>query len=460
MNDLSEAKRVDSLPEALNEMAEQFPHQAMVALLEQKLKTQRIKLTKREVHTLATRILKEKTGTVTLKRRKGLPDRNITIELTEEDFGRVERSLQGFLDDTLPDLVKDFIWQSSADVLAGLKKKWRHEARLQRRDLDGFRKRLAARWGAGLEGLRMLVTISRETGAKINNELATTKDLKSPRTAPVLIRLHARACQITEEIISLLANGFADGAMARWRTLHEIAAVCLLLDEHGDALTDRYVEHYIIETRKAALQFQKYCSRMGQRRIPPKEFASIEAQYAAALAKYGKEFANQYGWAAKHLMKANPNITEIQEASKVDHLAPYYRLASHNVHANPKGVFFKLGMIGERETLLAGPSNAGLADPGQHAAISLVQISSVLLQLTPSFDHTVAMKVMSDLSDEIGKELLEAHAKLAADEKNYSEMEIQQELRALQGLGPRATKPTRVKQGRRAPPTRRRKSRK
>jgi hypothetical protein len=42
---------------------------------------------------------------------------------------------------------------------------------------------------------------------------------------------------------------------------------------------------------------------------------------------------------------------------------------------NPEGVFFKLGLIGESEVLLAGPSNAGLTDPGHASALSLMQIS-------------------------------------------------------------------------------------
>ena len=95
-------------------------------------------------------------------------------------------------------------------------------------------------------------------------------------------------------------------------------------------------------------------------------------------------------------------------------------MASHNVHANPKGVFFKLGLLGETNTLLAGRSNAGLADPGHAAALSLVQVSSVLLHLYPTLDSQIAMKVMDALRDEIGATLLGAHKKLEADHKIFS----------------------------------------
>lgn len=84
-------------------------------------------------------------------------------------------------------------------------------------------------------------------------------------------------------------------------------------------------------------------------------------------------------------------------------------MASHNVHANPKGVFLKLGLMQESQVLLAGPSNAGLTDPGCGAALSLTQVSTTLGLLQPSFDNNVALQIIVQLSGEIG----EAHAQLA-----------------------------------------------
>ena len=79
-------------------------------------------------------------------------------------------------------------------------------------------------------------------------------------------------------------------------------------------------------------------------------------------------------------------------------------MASHNVHANPKGVFFKLGMLAESQVLLAGPSNAGLADPGHGAALSLSRVTAALvgLQQPPTLDNldnNVALLMMVQLGD-------------------------------------------------------------
>jgi hypothetical protein len=89
-----------------------------------------------------------------------------------------------------------------------------------------FRERLYERWQMPLERLRMLVTVTREFGAGINeNARQSTSATSHKFMIDVLSRSHARACQIDEEIICLLEGGFADGAMARWRTLHEVAVV-------------------------------------------------------------------------------------------------------------------------------------------------------------------------------------------------------------------------------------------
>jgi hypothetical protein len=91
-------------------------------------------------------------------------------------------------------------------------------------------------------------------------------------------------------------------------------------------------------------------------------------------------------------------------------------MASHNVHANPKGVFFKLGMLAESQVLLAGPSNAGLTEPGQCAALSLAQVSTALAMLQPTVDNTVALQMIAQLVHEIPEAFCQAQDRLAADD--------------------------------------------
>ena len=235
-----------------------------------------------------------------------------------------KRVLDNEADETsrrIPAIIENASEGFSQTVLSGLKKKWSGERRLQRRDMDGFRKRLEQRWGTGLESLRLLVTIAREFGDDFNKDGRAASGRSHPQAFDVLTRLHARACQIAEEVICLLSNGFADGAMARWRTMHEIEGVCYLLGEHGDNLAGRYVAHQIVEARGAAIQYRKHEARLRQEPLSDTEFNKIENDYKAALQTYGETFAGQYGWAAKHVGKKRPTVTDIQEAANIDHFS-------------------------------------------------------------------------------------------------------------------------------------------
>jgi hypothetical protein len=71
----------------------------------------------------------------------------------------------------------------------------------------------------------------------------------------ILIRLLVRAWQVTDEILCLLENGFADGAMARWRTLHEIHVVAAVLMRHGESITERYLAHQAVESKRISCSF-------------------------------------------------------------------------------------------------------------------------------------------------------------------------------------------------------------
>jgi hypothetical protein len=415
-------KAMDSFHDAMLAALRKLPNLILSQLIAEKLVAQKIKLSKRRLNELAAQILKGKNGKLKFTVGKGQPTKTVAIKLTEDDADRLGHQVDTFLE-SLPTLVENLADEMSNKLLVFLKKRWPEERREQRKEIAYFRKQLDRQWSIGLDGLRMLLTITREFGSDFLNENINAT-VAVPVTLDVLIRLHARACQVTDEIICLLSHGFADGAMARWRTMQEIAAVCLLICEHGEELAKRYKAHDIVETRKAAAQYNKYRHKLGHEAVTDAELAEIELRYNAALAEYGPEFGNRYGWAAKHLNNPRPTIAHIQEGSSIDYLAPYYRLASDNVHANPKGVFFKLGLIGESNILLSGPSNAGLADPGHAAVLSLAQISSALLPINQTFENIVKVKIMTLLVEEIAASFLDAHEKMLADDDAHLKSQI------------------------------------
>ncbi|MFS4688338.1 DUF5677 domain-containing protein [Klebsiella quasipneumoniae subsp. similipneumoniae] len=70
----------------------------------------------------------------------------------------------------------------------------------------------------------------------------------------------------------------------------------------------------------------------------------------------------------------------------LEHMRPYYKWASQNIHTGSKAMRNRLGLCETNEDiLLVGQSNSGMTD--QHAtAINLVQVTVSLLFLKPNID--------------------------------------------------------------------------
>jgi hypothetical protein len=105
----------------------------------------------------------------------------------------------------------------------------------------------------------------------------------------VLVRLHAKACLISQEITCLLKNGFADGAHARWRALHETIITSMFLSKNGRDAVERYLYHELVES-KGADQHRKYQSRLNAIGLSDKEFDDLKAEYARVIDRYGKDW--------------------------------------------------------------------------------------------------------------------------------------------------------------------------
>jgi Family of unknown function (DUF5677) len=208
-------------------LLKELPEQALTILIEKKLADQGVRLSARQRKLLTRHIMKGGKDTFRLRNWKWWDHRHVKLEFTPQDAEQIAEKFTEFIENRLPDLIRTATEDMSRDVLADLKRRWRAESRRQRRELAGFRKRLYDRWKAPLEGLRMMLTMSRELGDSVNQEIRQSPDAASRRhLIDQLARSHARACQIVEEILCLLEGGFSDGAMARWRTLHGSGPSC------------------------------------------------------------------------------------------------------------------------------------------------------------------------------------------------------------------------------------------
>jgi hypothetical protein len=343
---------------------------------------------------------------------------DISLVFSKEDFEEIELAVANFIDTKkMPAIVEQVVNDVVATLLKSLKRKWPAEHAMQYAEQAAFAERLEYRWGKALDLTRMLLTVSREWGQAVYDRKCKDNGGHATLLDDVILRLHVRACQVTAEIITLLENGFADGAMARWRTLHEIAVVTSLISQHGTELAERYVAYQAVEAKRALDMYARCHTDLGYKPMPKRTAAKIAAGFRTVLRKYGKTFAEEYGWAAHHIGKPRVNFSMLEENVGHGAMRSHYKMASYNVHASPRGAFFKLGLLNGSSTLLGGRSNAGLTEPGSNAATSLTQISFLICDPHWTLDDIVSARTMLAIRDQIPPALARAATKLARDDR-------------------------------------------
>lgn len=301
-------------------------------------------------------------------------------------------------------------------LLVEAKKSSEKVLRTNRRNMGGFEKRLNQSWGRPFQLLEVFIQLSFESGANFNASVRPEAARNNDMVFEVLCRLHGRACRIAQEMLILMRSGYASGAFSRWRTLHELAVVACFIKLHGRAAAERYLLYDVIESCKAMNEYQAYCRRLGYEPYSEKEIAEAMKAKVELVQKYENEFKNNLGWASKFVGNPKPTLSQLEKAVKLDHLRPYYRMASYDIHAGPKGIMFNLGIPREssKELIAAGPSNAGMADPGQCAAMSLHQITACLLATYPRIENIIILKALKLLENEVSKEFIQSHRHLEA----------------------------------------------
>lgn len=341
--------------------------------------------------------------------------KNVILEFTEQDSKDLDIALNKAIK-SVPEMVLLALDQASKLLFNRLKKNWDDEHLSQQYEIQMFREGMEARWGRGLDYLRMLLTCCREIGAQTVKRHNKSKSKRHAFRRWVLVRLHARACQVADEIICLMENGFADGAMARWRTLHELSVIATLIADGDEDLAERYILHDAVEVKRQADEYEATQVALGATPISRRERKAIDREYQAVLDRYGIAFSYPYGWAANHMNLKKPTFKDLQSAADHAGMNSYYKLASFGVHASARSLFFNLSAIGDQEVPLAGRCNGGLAEPGMRTAHSLALITSLYVGKSPDIDRLSIQKCLLHVRDAVGPALQKAANRLHRDE--------------------------------------------
>jgi len=309
------------------------------------------------------------------------------------------------IEQLIADVTPEAVCLMKGSLLKSAKKMLKEHRKLT----GGFEKRNIKRWSKAFDLLEIHIVICTEAGEEFNSSYRPTAVEDNNLVFDNVVRHHARACHIAQEILCLLKSGFADAAHARWRALHEVNVTAMFIAKHGQNCAERFYFHEVVDSYDGMVEHKKYEDRLQEKAPAEEEIDNCKEEYDELIERYGKKFGGHYGWASNIFPSySRVGFTAIEKDVGLDHMRPYYKWASQNVHSGSKGMRNRLGLCEAKEDiLLVGQSNSGMTDPAHATAISLSQITSTLLMLQPTLDHIVLMKIADEFQEDIGNAFLE-----------------------------------------------------
>jgi Family of unknown function (DUF5677) len=205
------------------------------------------------------------------------------------------------------------------------------------------------------------------------------------------------------ECICLMKGGFPDGALSRWRTLHELNVIAAFLLRTGNETAQRYLVSFEIQALAAAKQMRKYAERSKMDPPTDDEIAAMEKRSQIHFDRFGKDIRNDFGWASEVIGKKSPSLLDLEEAVGLDHWRPRFKWASQHTHGGHRPFGTMLATSEAPSPVFAiGQSNSGMVDPLHMTAISLTHVTCSLLMLRQDIETAVFAKVLLGLSDDLG----------------------------------------------------------
>jgi len=231
--------------------------------------------------------------------------------------------------------------------------------------------RISQEHGDQLRELRMMIEVAKDIYRDYSTFVSSGTSAREEASRMLL----AQACLVSSEILTLLRNGFPDGALARWRTLHETVVVFLFLKDKPTTTSEMFLEHSIVTTYNELVTYQERADALGFEKVLPEDENRTTAEYSETIAKYEPGFLSDYGWAYKEFPTTIKRITfwHLENSIGQAYLRPYYKMSCNSIHASSKGATFRLG-AGTDGQLVVGESAFGLYDPIQLTAIELNKI--------------------------------------------------------------------------------------
>lgn len=244
--------------------------------------------------------------------------------------------------------------------------------------------------------IRLILNSTFEIGSAYINHFNVENTASNDHRRIALSLLHRRGCRTASETLCLIENGFADGAMARWRTLHEIVVVMSVINNGDDSVAKRYLDHAKVDDYKELQRRKENELKLGYTSLPVEITEKIEADYGRVIEKYGKDFSGDWGWAAELAERSFVRFIDIEKLADKAHMRYHYKVANRGIHPASKALSHHAGAF---DAPVAGASNMGLEEPAKHLAISLAELNHIALSEDPNIDRAAFILTLSKIRD-------------------------------------------------------------
>ena len=292
----------------------------------------------------------------------------------------------------------------------------RKQRKADARELRGFRFRLFNIWREAFNLYDDLLVAVLQSAALHSEQAGDEAARQNDHACKVLRRLHARGLVVASEVRWLLAAGYASGAMARWRTLHEIHVIAAYLATQPESTTTAYVRHYHARLARVADDYAQQQDIIAPGNPLDPAIIDLHRSTRDALrGEYGKDYLDTFGWAASTLRINKPRLADLERATDLEHWRPWVNLANQSIHAGYQATEFDIGWPDDTamQVVMVGPSDAGLADPFGCSAHSLVELTRLYVSYPhPTTTNRGMLVLLNELADELGEAAIAVHNNL------------------------------------------------
>lgn len=330
--------KLGAIQNALNRcLAEVTSQEYLIPLLLKRVaKRRNISLSDREIECLSVGIQDAKDDLIHLDL-----DLPCALGSTEDE---VQASLQGLVDDLvfaitdlqgeMTDAVSKAIPEALTEVAEQIASRISDLTHEHLQDLknvhDGRVASVLRLWGSAINQLDLLRHMVLEWSCMAWEQRLGT--YTNPNTAFALHRLIERAYETTGEIISLVREGYADGALARWRSLHEVCVTAMFLAHRSDRCALMYLSHHCVEELRL-LEVDKSSGTAHSVNAQLDRYTSDLRVKVAALSKqFGAAFVRDYGWATVELGRKKTTFRDLESQVGLETLRRGYQKANSTVH--------------------------------------------------------------------------------------------------------------------------------